>query len=524
MATSAVDQITGNGETVAYKAPVRLATTGNIALSGLLTVDGVVTVADDRVGVIAQTDQKENGVYIVSSGVWRRARDFDSSRDVTKGTRFAVTDGATLAGFEYRITTANPISIGTSNIVFARADLVAQAGLEADRAEEALADFTARYRGTFANDAAANVGIAPVEGALYFNSTTDKLMVFRSGVWVIGEGSQGIQGIQGVQGERDTRNFIWGGSLDWWRRGTSIAGTAGRVGTADGWTIGRSGGETGVTVSQQQGSRGSNFCARVHRTAGNATTGSIAFNFNLGLDDTRGLAGKAAIMTFRARAGANYSAAAMALNVSVRTSNSLIEQAINLTNGAYSTADASATSAVVTLTTSWQTFTVATWTYAADVAQTALRFQQVPTGVAGAADYFEIEEVQIELGTVASTFVPLDPAYSLVKAEQQYRKSYDPTVAPGSVNYNGSYGDVAVTTGIGEGVIMNVGFGSMRAAPTVVLYSPQTGTAGKMAQGSTADIDATATHIGRAGFKIWNGAATVVGEAYFVQWTAEARL
>jgi hypothetical protein len=162
MATSAVDQITGNGETVAYKAPVRLATTGNIALSGLLTVDGVVTVADDRVGVIAQTDQEENGIYIVSSGVWRRARDFDSSRDITKGTRFAVTDGATLAGFEYRITTANPISIGTSSIVFARADLVGQAALEADRAEDEADEAEAQRILAEAAAASITIGGQPV--------------------------------------------------------------------------------------------------------------------------------------------------------------------------------------------------------------------------------------------------------------------------------------------------------------------------------------------------------------------------
>lgn len=117
MATAYVDQITGNGETVAYKAPCRVATTGNIVLSGLLTVDGVAVAADDRVLVKSQTDPKQNGIYIANSGDWKRARDFDSNRDVTKGTRVTVTDGSTLAGREYVLTSANPIHVGTSNIV-----------------------------------------------------------------------------------------------------------------------------------------------------------------------------------------------------------------------------------------------------------------------------------------------------------------------------------------------------------------------------------------------------------------------
>lgn len=114
-----VDAITGDGETVAYKAPCRLATTANIALSGLQTIDGSMTVADDRVLVKNQTTMSQNGIYIVSSGNWQRARDFDSDRDVTKGTRMTVVEGAVNYGREFWITSANPNTVGTSNITIA---------------------------------------------------------------------------------------------------------------------------------------------------------------------------------------------------------------------------------------------------------------------------------------------------------------------------------------------------------------------------------------------------------------------
>ena len=59
------------------KQPVKVATTGNIALAGAQSIDGVAAVAGDRVLVKNQTAPAENGVYVVASGSWSRATDFD---------------------------------------------------------------------------------------------------------------------------------------------------------------------------------------------------------------------------------------------------------------------------------------------------------------------------------------------------------------------------------------------------------------------------------------------------------------
>lgn len=83
-ATAAVRLLTGERE------PVRLATTGNIILSGLKTIDGVLTEVGDRVLVTHQSDQSTNGIYTASEGVWYRAADARTSRTMQKGTTVRV--------------------------------------------------------------------------------------------------------------------------------------------------------------------------------------------------------------------------------------------------------------------------------------------------------------------------------------------------------------------------------------------------------------------------------------------------
>lgn len=55
--------------------PVQVATAADVALTGLQTIDGYTLQAGDRILVIRQTDQTENGIYLAASGAWSRADD-----------------------------------------------------------------------------------------------------------------------------------------------------------------------------------------------------------------------------------------------------------------------------------------------------------------------------------------------------------------------------------------------------------------------------------------------------------------
>ncbi len=116
MATT--DRVTGLSEGVAVKAPVKAGTTANITLSGAQTIDGVSVTSGDRVLVKNQSSGADNGIYTASAGAWSRALDFDTSSDVTGGTRVLVLQGTTNALTDYILTNTGTITIGSTALTF----------------------------------------------------------------------------------------------------------------------------------------------------------------------------------------------------------------------------------------------------------------------------------------------------------------------------------------------------------------------------------------------------------------------
>lgn len=100
------------------KASVRVATTANITLSGAQTIDGVVVSAGDRVLVKNQTAGAQNGIYDVAVGAWTRSTDSDTSGEFNSGAFTFVEEGTTNGGRGYVLTTANPITLGTTSLAF----------------------------------------------------------------------------------------------------------------------------------------------------------------------------------------------------------------------------------------------------------------------------------------------------------------------------------------------------------------------------------------------------------------------
>ena len=113
---SQTDRLTGYVGSVGIKNPCACASSAPIVLAGEQVVDGVQT-ANSRVLVMGQADTTTNGIYVSNSGIWERALDFDGPYNVACGTMILVTGGATNNNV-WTVTTASPITIGTSHIAF----------------------------------------------------------------------------------------------------------------------------------------------------------------------------------------------------------------------------------------------------------------------------------------------------------------------------------------------------------------------------------------------------------------------
>ena len=109
-----------------YKQSVRLLSASNVSLSGgaPATLDGASLALGDRILVTGQSTGSQNGLYKVSvvgsgsNGTWIRTRDGDDTGDITAGMITYIESGSTYADQTWKLTTDNPITIGSTALTF----------------------------------------------------------------------------------------------------------------------------------------------------------------------------------------------------------------------------------------------------------------------------------------------------------------------------------------------------------------------------------------------------------------------
>jgi len=102
-----------------WKNPVRIGSTADLGLSGLAAIDGITPVAGDRVLAKDQSTGSENGIYDAASGAWTRSNDFDTDNKATGGAFVTVQEGTVSADKLFQLTTIEPITLGSTALVFA---------------------------------------------------------------------------------------------------------------------------------------------------------------------------------------------------------------------------------------------------------------------------------------------------------------------------------------------------------------------------------------------------------------------
>jgi hypothetical protein len=207
-----------------------------------------------------------------------------------------------------------------------------------------------------------------------------------------------------VAGVTAGKNAVINGAFDFWQRGTSVSATASaNTWTADRWALSTFA-NCASTISRQLTNDTTNlpniqYCARFQRNSGQ--TGTSGFYITQAFETVNAIpyAGKTVTMSFYARAGANYSPTSNVLKVYLLTGTGTDQPRA----GASYTGELSPINTTATLTTTWQRFSF-TGTIATNVTEFSPTFEATHTGTAGAADYFEVTGVQVEVGSVATPF------------------------------------------------------------------------------------------------------------------------
>lgn len=197
---------------------------------------------------------------------------------------------------------------------------------------------------------------------------------------------------------RGFRNKLINGDFQVWQRGTTFTDPDNiNLYTADRWAVFRNSYAAGLTVTQQSVQTNSKSI-RVQRTAGNALLDYIALAQSLETIEVKKLVGKTVTLQFKALKGANFS----------ESTNNLTAQIIYGTGTDGNTASGFAVqTAIATLSaplTTTNTLFSLTTTLPSNATQLAVQFSYTPVSTALTNDYFEITDVQLEEGAVATPF------------------------------------------------------------------------------------------------------------------------
>jgi hypothetical protein len=310
-------------------------------------------------------------------------------------------------------------------------------------------------------------------------------------------------------------NSVINGGMDVWQRGTTIVGTSGIPHTADRWQVTRTG-TTGYTTTRQATNDTTNlpniqYCARVQRDSGNTNTSLLGAFYSMESSDSIRFAGQAATLSFWARKGANFSQASSGLTVEFSQGTGTDQ---NIISGGF-TGKTNVGGGTATLTTTWQRFTY-TGTVATTTTQLGLQFYYTPVGTAGAADFFEITGVQVELGSVPTVFKRSNGSGGTIQGElaacQRYFYAINQSTG-GAIGNGGYFSTTQYQLSITFPVVLRTAASFTRSAAAAIGVYRNGGATASTAialdatnvQGCDINVTTATSVVGQAGFARFDG-------------------
>jgi hypothetical protein len=199
------------------------------------------------------------------------------------------------------------------------------------------------------------------------------------------------------------KNRVINGAMNIAQRGTTYALTnAVNYGSVDRWAFYQSGTANGIANQVASGLTGFQYAIKMGRNSGATTTGVVQCVQPFETANSVDLQGQIVTFSFYAKAGANFSATSNNITYAVYTGTGTDQSAVLQAAGSW-TGILTPILGTQAITTTWTRYTF-TGTIASTATQVGVGMYYTPTGTAGADDNLYITGVQLELGSVATTF------------------------------------------------------------------------------------------------------------------------
>jgi hypothetical protein len=164
----------------------------------------------------------------------------------------------------------------------------------------------------------------------------------------------------------------------------------------------RASGTSGAIAQRvSSGITGGAYALRIQRNSGDTSTAALGWGQVIESYNCQNMAGNSVTLSFKARIGANFSGTSNQITARIGTGTGTDQSAANFYNNAWT--GQSNTSNSITLTTSWVSYSV-TISAGSSVNQLGILFFYTPVGTASTNDWFEITDVQLEVGSTATPF------------------------------------------------------------------------------------------------------------------------
>lgn len=332
------------------------------------------------------------------------------------------------------------------------------------------------------------------------------------------------------------KNLITNGDFQIWQAGTSFTGLVfGPPVTyvADMWEADGEIAAIAFSVTRQASGLPGGYVARVQRDAGSATVGAPVLSWSSPIATVAGIAGNYLTLSFKARQGANFASVGGVLGIVMYTGTGATDESFFFGGGGFP-GNATVLATGTTLTANLTTYSFTTPApVGATVTQLAIQFYYNggAVGVAGANDYFDITDVQVEIGQAATPFNRPSFNQSLAACQYLYYKTFAYATVPAQ-NVGAGTGEFGFPATV-AGALSNF---SQRfyyptplraAATTITFYNPAAANAFIRDETAAADFGATSAFDSTPeGFGVTGtgNAGTAVGDYCGVHFVADARL